>query len=73
LLKKGMFLCGSPETLRQQIEEYQKQIGFGYLLPMMQFATLPHDLTKRSLGLFASKVMPALRQVGEPAHADAKN
>jgi alkanesulfonate monooxygenase SsuD/methylene tetrahydromethanopterin reductase-like flavin-dependent oxidoreductase (luciferase family) len=65
LLKKGMFLCGSPETLRQQIEEYQKQIGFGYLLPMMQFATLPHDLTKQSLELFARKVIPALRQVGE--------
>jgi alkanesulfonate monooxygenase SsuD/methylene tetrahydromethanopterin reductase-like flavin-dependent oxidoreductase (luciferase family) len=65
LLKKGMFLCGSPETLRQQIEECQKQIGFGYLLPMMQFATLPHDLTKRSLELFATKVIPQLRQIGE--------
>jgi alkanesulfonate monooxygenase SsuD/methylene tetrahydromethanopterin reductase-like flavin-dependent oxidoreductase (luciferase family) len=67
LLKKGMFLCGSPETLRQQLEEYQKQIGFGYLLPMMQFATLPHDLTKRSMELFATKVIPKLRAVGEVA------
>lgn len=65
LLQKGMFLCGSPETLRQRIEEYQKQIGFGYLLPLMQFATLPHDLTVQSLELFARKVIPALRMLGE--------
>src|ERR1700730_6565594 len=48
LLRKGMFLCGSPRTLCQQIEQYQRQIGFGYLLPMLQFATLPHDLTRRN-------------------------
>jgi len=70
LLQKGMFLCGSPETLRQQIEQFQKQIGFGYLLPMLQFATLPHDLTKRNLEIFARRVIPTLRQLGEePAHA----
>jgi alkanesulfonate monooxygenase SsuD/methylene tetrahydromethanopterin reductase-like flavin-dependent oxidoreductase (luciferase family) len=72
LLKKGMFLCGSPETLGQQIEQYQRQIGFGYLLPMLQFATLPHHLTKRNLELFARTVVPTLRHLGEaPAHAGA--
>jgi alkanesulfonate monooxygenase SsuD/methylene tetrahydromethanopterin reductase-like flavin-dependent oxidoreductase (luciferase family) len=65
LMKKGMFLCGSPETVRQQIEEYQKQIGFAYLLPLMQFATLPHDLTKRNLEIFARKVIPPLRGLAE--------
>jgi alkanesulfonate monooxygenase SsuD/methylene tetrahydromethanopterin reductase-like flavin-dependent oxidoreductase (luciferase family) len=65
LMQKGMFLCGSAATLRQQLEEYQKQIGFGYLLPVLQFATLPHDLTKRNLELFAQKVIPSLRPLGE--------
>ena len=66
LLKKGMFLCGSPETVRQRIEEFQKQIGFGYLLPLMQFATLPHDLTRKNLESFARNVIPALRSIAEP-------
>jgi len=66
LLKKGMFLCGSAETVRQRIEEYQKQIGFGYLLPLMQFATLPHELTRKNLELFARDVIPALRPIAEP-------
>ena len=69
LLKKGMFLCGSPETVRQRLEEFQKQIGFGYLLPLMQFATLPHDLTKKNLELFATKVIPHLANIGEPQEA----
>jgi alkanesulfonate monooxygenase SsuD/methylene tetrahydromethanopterin reductase-like flavin-dependent oxidoreductase (luciferase family) len=65
LLKKGMFLCGSPETVRECIEQFQKQIGFGYLLPLMQFATLPHELTMKNLELFARRVIPALRSVAE--------
>ena len=62
-----MFLCGSPETVRQRVEEYQKQIGFGYLLPLMQFATLPHELKRKNLELFAREVIPHLRAIAEPS------
>ncbi len=65
LAAKGMIICGSPDTVVQQLETYQKQIGFGKLIAMMQFGTLPHDLTKRSMELFARKVMPRLRHIGE--------
>jgi alkanesulfonate monooxygenase SsuD/methylene tetrahydromethanopterin reductase-like flavin-dependent oxidoreductase (luciferase family) len=65
LMEKGMFLCGSAETVRQQIEHYQQRVGFGYILPMMQFATLPADVTRRSMERFARDVMPHLRQLGE--------
>ncbi len=70
LMAKGMFICGSADTVRQKFEEYQKQIGFGYLLTCMQFGTLPHDLTRKNLEIFTGKVMPALRhlaQTPEPA------
>ncbi|MGA8870322.1 MAG: LLM class flavin-dependent oxidoreductase [Candidatus Acidiferrales bacterium] len=73
LLKSGMFLCGSAATVRQQIENYQKQIGFGHLLTMLQFATLPHELTKRNSELFAREVIPGLRHLAEePAPAGAR-
>ncbi len=32
LMKVGMFMCGRVDTIVQKFEEYQKQIGFGYLL-----------------------------------------
>ena len=41
VVEKGVFLCGSPATLREKLERYQAEIGFGYLLPSMQFGTLP--------------------------------
>jgi len=65
LMAKGMFICGSAETVRQKFEECQKEIGFGYLLTCMQFGTLPHDLTRKNLEIFAGKVMPALRPLAE--------
>jgi alkanesulfonate monooxygenase SsuD/methylene tetrahydromethanopterin reductase-like flavin-dependent oxidoreductase (luciferase family) len=67
LAKKGMIICGSPDSVVQQFETYQRQIGFGKVICMMQFGTLPHDLTTRSMELFARKVMPRLRHIGEDA------
>jgi alkanesulfonate monooxygenase SsuD/methylene tetrahydromethanopterin reductase-like flavin-dependent oxidoreductase (luciferase family) len=61
VIDKGMFICGSPETVRQKLESYQKDIGFGHLLTMLQFGTLPAELTRKNMELFATSVMPHLR------------
>jgi hypothetical protein len=47
--------------LREKLEQYQAQIGFGYLLPTMQFGTLPHELVTKSTELFAKEVIPYFR------------
>jgi hypothetical protein len=64
-----MIICGSPDSVAQQLETYQKQVKFGKLIAMTQFGTLPHDLTIKSMELFARKVMPRLRHVGEETAA----
>ena len=71
VMEKGMFLCGSAATLREKLEKYQKEIGFGYLLPTMQFGTLPHELVKKSTEIFAKEVIPHFRakDAGKPARA----
>jgi len=66
LLERGTFICGSPQTVRETILAYQREIGFGNLLPVMQFGTLPHDLTAKNIELFATQVIPFLRD-----HVDA--
>jgi len=74
LASQGMIIVGSPDSVAQQLEHHQKRIGYGKVISMMQFGTLPHDLTKRSMELFARKVLPRLRHVGEsaaPAKAEA--
>ncbi len=55
MMEKGVFLCGSPATLREKLEKYQAEIGFGYLLPAIQFGTLPHELVRKSVELFAKR------------------
>jgi alkanesulfonate monooxygenase SsuD/methylene tetrahydromethanopterin reductase-like flavin-dependent oxidoreductase (luciferase family) len=72
VIDKGMFICGSPETVRQRLEHYHGQIGFGHLLSLLQFGTLPADLTRKNMELYASAVIPHLRrqrQVEEPVAA----
>jgi alkanesulfonate monooxygenase SsuD/methylene tetrahydromethanopterin reductase-like flavin-dependent oxidoreductase (luciferase family) len=58
----GMFICGSAKTVRDTLAQHARDLGFGNLLTMMQFGTLPADLTRRSMERFAADVMPQLKQ-----------
>jgi alkanesulfonate monooxygenase SsuD/methylene tetrahydromethanopterin reductase-like flavin-dependent oxidoreductase (luciferase family) len=60
-MENGMIICGSPDTVREQITSYWKTMRFGNLLTMMHFGTLSQELTKRSMELFAAKVLPAVQ------------
>ena len=66
LMKHGVILCGSPQTVRQQLEANAKEWGFDTHLGVFHFGTLPRDLTERSLRLFANEVAPRLRHINEP-------
>ena len=59
-----MFLCGSAETVATKLEEYQKEMGFGNIAPMLQFGTLSKELTEKNLRLFAEEVIPKLKHLG---------
>jgi alkanesulfonate monooxygenase SsuD/methylene tetrahydromethanopterin reductase-like flavin-dependent oxidoreductase (luciferase family) len=63
----GYIVFGSVETVRQRLTEYQKRLGFGKLVALLQFGSLPADLTRRNMELFAREVMPHLRPLGAPS------
>jgi alkanesulfonate monooxygenase SsuD/methylene tetrahydromethanopterin reductase-like flavin-dependent oxidoreductase (luciferase family) len=63
-IEAGMFVCGSARTVRETLVRYAREIGFGNLLAMLQFGTLPADLTRRNMERFATEIMPALRELG---------
>ena len=65
----GMMTCGSARTVADKLVGYMKEIGFGNLLTMLQFGTLPADLTRRNMERFAQDVMPRLRQAAKELHA----
>ena len=65
-VEMGMFVCGSAKTVRERLIDCARDIGFGQLLPMCQFGTLPADLTRRNMERFAESVMPQLKAAAGP-------
>ncbi len=62
LMENEVIIVGSPDTVREKLLHCQRRIALGNLLALMQFGTLPADLTKRNMDLFATEIMPVLQQ-----------
>jgi alkanesulfonate monooxygenase SsuD/methylene tetrahydromethanopterin reductase-like flavin-dependent oxidoreductase (luciferase family) len=61
LLEQDVVLIGSAATVRDKIEHYRREAKFGNLICMMQFGTLPADLTRRNMERVAAEIMPHFR------------
>ena len=66
-MEMGMIVCGSPATVRQRLEMHWQAMKFDNLLTMMHFGSLPADLTRRNMELFAQEVLPALQALKSPS------
>ena len=69
LIEQGIILCGSPDSVRKQLVESHRLLGFQNFLAMLQFATLPRDLTDKNIRLFAREVLPALQTLTDREYA----
>ena len=61
--KAGYVVVGSPETVRQRLEDYAKKVGFGLMIANFSVGNAPREYTEKSMRLFAEKVMPKLRGI----------
>src|SRR5262252_8218744 len=69
LIEQGIMPCGSPDTVRKQLVEAHRLLGFQNFLAMLQFATLPADLTENNIRLFAREVLPALQTLTDKEYS----
>ncbi len=63
-------IVGSPATVRDKLAAHIDELGVGNLLGLFQLGTLPAELTKKNMIMFAEEVLPGLRrveQVSRPA------
>jgi len=67
----GIVVFGSPETVRQRLAEAHHRMGYGRLVGLLHFGSLPHELTVKNMTLFAEEVLPFLRTLGPRPAADA--
>jgi alkanesulfonate monooxygenase SsuD/methylene tetrahydromethanopterin reductase-like flavin-dependent oxidoreductase (luciferase family) len=65
-IEKGVFaIVGAPETVRQKLDHYRKELGVGVVLTGCQTGTLPHELARKSMAMLAKEVLPHVRDVQE--------
>jgi alkanesulfonate monooxygenase SsuD/methylene tetrahydromethanopterin reductase-like flavin-dependent oxidoreductase (luciferase family) len=61
LTEGGHVIAGSPETVRQRMEELIKSLHVGHVFCLLHMGDMPADKAMYSSKLFAEKVMPKLR------------
>jgi alkanesulfonate monooxygenase SsuD/methylene tetrahydromethanopterin reductase-like flavin-dependent oxidoreductase (luciferase family) len=62
-IEAGVYaVVGSPATVRDRLREHIQRLGVGNLLGLFQLGTLPAELTRENMRLFAEEVMPHLRR-----------
>jgi alkanesulfonate monooxygenase SsuD/methylene tetrahydromethanopterin reductase-like flavin-dependent oxidoreductase (luciferase family) len=67
-LERGVYcIVGSPQTVRQKLQQYQKELGVGVVLTGCQTGAVAHELTRKSMELLAREVLPHFR--GTPVAA----
>jgi len=63
LTEQGHVIAGSPETVRQRMEDLIKGLRVGNIFCLMHVGDMPADKCMYSTKLFAEKVMPKLRNM----------
>ena len=63
LTEGGHVIAGSPETVRQKMEELIKSLHVGNIFVLMHVGNMPKEKCMYSTKLFAEKVLPKLRNM----------
>jgi hypothetical protein len=61
-MEKGIFICGSPATLREKLRNIRRRSASAICCRLMQFGSLPHELVTKSTEIFAKEVIPHFRR-----------
>ena len=61
LMARGIIVVGSADTVRKQIMDNHRDMGFQELVTMLTFGTMPAEMSEANIRRFAREVMPALK------------
>lgn len=63
LVEGGMVIAGSPDTVRERMEDMIRGLRIGHVFCLFHSGNMPDEKTRYSTQLFAEKVMPQLRDM----------
>lgn len=61
-VRRGFIIAGTPEAVREMIDEQVAGCGINYLMCRLAFGDMPYEHSLRSLDLFVRDVMPEVKQ-----------
>jgi alkanesulfonate monooxygenase SsuD/methylene tetrahydromethanopterin reductase-like flavin-dependent oxidoreductase (luciferase family) len=61
MVENGYVVIGSPDTVRETLEEACTELNVGHLCTMLQFGNMSDELTRYNTQMFGDKVAPALK------------
>jgi alkanesulfonate monooxygenase SsuD/methylene tetrahydromethanopterin reductase-like flavin-dependent oxidoreductase (luciferase family) len=70
LYERGFIVVGSPRTVREQLMDGVKRLRIGHLLALLHFGSMPTDLCKKNIDLFARDVLPHLEDLWDDQYED---
>jgi alkanesulfonate monooxygenase SsuD/methylene tetrahydromethanopterin reductase-like flavin-dependent oxidoreductase (luciferase family) len=72
LVDGGHIIAGSPDTVRERMEDMITSLRVGNVYCLMHIGDMPKETCLQSSTLFAEKVMPALRDLWPEYHDDTR-
>jgi alkanesulfonate monooxygenase SsuD/methylene tetrahydromethanopterin reductase-like flavin-dependent oxidoreductase (luciferase family) len=64
-LEQRFAICGSTDTVRDQLKELATDLNIGNLMLLTSVGSMDHELTLHNIDLLAKKVLPALQPMFE--------
>ncbi len=61
MVENGYVVVGSPDTVRDKLEEVAKSLRVGHLMLLLQFGNMAPEVVQNNTDLFARKVLPGLQ------------
>ena len=61
LVRNGVVIVGSPNTVREKLAEYQDLAGFNTSLTKTQFGTMADDQARANMTAIAEEILPHFR------------
>ncbi len=68
--ERGFIVVGSPKTVREKLLNGVKRLRIGHLLTLLHFGSMPTDLCKANIDLFAREVLPHLAPLWDDKYED---
>jgi hypothetical protein len=68
--ERGFVVVGSPKTVREQLSQWTKRLRIGHLLALLHFGSMPTELCKRNIDLFAREVLPHIEDLWDDRYED---